>query len=145
MQVKRISVLPDGLDALVHESLGEGFGALKRLRENHRNGKNTFRLNGEGLFAVYREDSLAGICGLNCDPYTVEEDVGRLRHLYVRPEFRNKGVGRTLVQTVEKAASPYFKLLRLYTGSEKASAFYQKLGYQPLQGDHVSHVKVLHP
>jgi len=145
MQVKQISVLPDGFDALLQESLREGFGALKRLKENHLNGSNTFSLNGEALFAVSIEESLVGVCGLNRDPYAAEEDIGRVRHLYVRPEFRKKGVGRTLVQTVEKAARSHFSLLRLYTGSEKASTFYEILGYQRLKGDHVSHVKVLIP
>lgn len=70
------------------------------------------------------------MCGLNVDPYTEDERVGRVRHLYVLFDYRRLGAGRRLVEAVVAAAKSRFIFLRLRTESIEAADFYEKLGFQ---------------
>lgn len=81
--IERMHGLPEGLDALVRESVGEGFSGLQRLQQAWQDGRNRFERSGEALFAARAGGRLVGVCGLNVDPYLDDSSVGRVRHLYV--------------------------------------------------------------
>ena len=97
----RLTQLPrDDLQPLLAESRKEGFKFLDRLVLAYVDGSNQFGKRGEALFGVYSEQRLIAIGGLNRDPYLPQEEVGRVRHLYVLSAWRKQGIGRLLVQRI---------------------------------------------
>jgi len=129
VEITRIAVLPSGLDALVAEAMAEGFAALERMRRAWRDGSNRFDRDGEALWTATRAGRLAGICGLNRDPYLETGGVARLRHLYVAREARRLGIGRALVDAALAHARGRFHWMRLRTHARDARAFYAALGF----------------
>lgn len=83
-------------------------------------------------------ETLVAVGGINCDPYTAEAGVGRVRHVYVRPEFRRGGAGRALLHALlERVAQ--LKRLRLRATDERAFRFYENLGFVPSNEPHATH------
>jgi len=68
---------------------------------------------GEAFFAALIGGRVIGVCGLNVDPYTPAQGVGRVRHLYNLLAYRRLGVGRQLVSRVIETARGRFDILRL--------------------------------
>lgn len=135
LQVQRIEAVPPDLDALVEASLDEGFAFVARLREGWTAGDNRFDETGEALFEARADGDLVGICGLNRDPYGSDSELGRVRHLYVHPAWRARGVGRNLVTAVLTAARGHFRRVRLRTETEDASRFYDSLGFTRVENE----------
>jgi GNAT superfamily N-acetyltransferase len=78
---------------------------------------------------------LVGVCGLNRDPYIQSPTLGRVRHLYVAPAFRRRGIGRLLVTKILECARPSFSRVRLRTSSAEADQFYRSLGFHHVEGE----------
>jgi GNAT superfamily N-acetyltransferase len=128
--VTRLSdITADIFVSLVAKSEREGWHFLRRLKEDWATGSNRFDQPGEALFAAWVDDVLVGVCGLNSDPYTSIQSVGRVRRLYVLPEFRGRGIGRNLVQAVIQSAGDRFRSLRVRTESFAAGGLYEQLGF----------------
>lgn len=135
IQIERVTNLPESeLDELVSESEAEGFGFIRRLRDEWRSTGACFDQPGEAFFAARLQGRLVGVCGLSRDPYSTKTGVGRVRRLYVRREFRNLGVGQHLLQAVLEAARDHFTLLSLRTDNPTASRFYERQGFHPWPG-----------
>jgi N-acetylglutamate synthase-like GNAT family acetyltransferase len=81
-------------------------------------------------FCVYRtEGRIVGVAALHVE----NEEIGRIRWVYVLPEHQRKGIGTALVAYLErKARDVGLKRMRLLTvgGAEWAVSFYRKLGYE---------------
>jgi GNAT superfamily N-acetyltransferase len=93
-------------------------------------GANRFNHAGEAVFIARADDDrIVGICGLNIDPYLQNATVGRVRHLYVLPSHRRRGIARELLAAVIEAARPHFRLLRLRTRNPAADAQYRSIGF----------------
>lgn len=119
------------LGALLAESEQAGLGLVRRLVEEWASGANRFDRPDETLFGAWVDGRVVGVCGLNVDPYTAEEGVGRVRHLYVLSAFRRRGVGRRLIAAVIEAARGRFTALRLRTGNPEAARVYEAMGFRP--------------
>jgi GNAT superfamily N-acetyltransferase len=142
--IERLSALPPGFPELVCQGEREGWRFLRRLAEEWESNANRFEGPGEALFAARLAKELAGVCGLNADPYAGSERVGRLRHLYVHPACRRLGVGRGLVEQVVLQARGRFERLRLRTANPEAARLYERLGFEPYGEDATcTHVMVL--
>jgi GNAT superfamily N-acetyltransferase len=138
--VYRVRELPADIDELVDMSLRESFLGIQRLRADWRNGTNRFSSPGEALFEARFRQRLVGLCGLNRDPYVQDAKVGRVRHLYVEPDVRRRGIGRLLVARVVDHAEGNFHRLRLRTDRADADQFYVALGFErSLREEHVTH------
>lgn len=131
LKIDRLDI--SAISHLVESSQNEGFRHMARLVNEYRMGINTFSQEGEVLFVVVDEEEYIGICGLNRE-VSVNEGIGRIRRLYVKPEYRNKGIGKELIKAVIKEGKPYFKRLVLKTDNEKAYAFYKTLGFNETDG-----------
>jgi len=129
IRLERIVELPDDFARLVELSLAEDFLAMQRLRDDWNSGVNRFNEPGEVAFEARIGSRLIGICGLNRDPYSMSPKIGRVRHLYVDPEFRRRGVGRMLVSRIIECAKRHFSSLRLRTLRADADQFYVTLGF----------------
>ncbi|MUL37764.1 GNAT family N-acetyltransferase [Gloeocapsopsis dulcis] len=86
---------------------------------------------GRLLLAEYN-DNVAGCLGLR----KIGEEVGEIKRMYVRPEYRGKRVGRALVQAIISEAQQigYSKLcLDCAPFAKAAQALYYSVGFQSIQ------------
>ncbi|WP_050615370.1 GNAT family N-acetyltransferase [Bacillus testis] len=129
--VKHINnLLNFDLDRLVKQSKEEGFRFVERLINEYKNGSNTFTHFGEGLFGVFNEEGvLVAIGGLNKDPFSNGQYIGRVRRFYVGKEYRRKGIGSLLVKKIIEEAKRYYTVLVLHTDTEQADQFYSSIGF----------------
>ncbi|RUX09696.1 MULTISPECIES: GNAT family N-acetyltransferase [unclassified Mesorhizobium] len=132
--LKRLRPTVAAFDALKDESRLEGYWMLVRLGDGWASGRNKFLKRGEGLFGIWHGRELAGVCGLNIDPYFEGRDQGRVRHLFVSARHRRNGLGRMLVETVIDRAGQYFSVLNTRAPPE-AFGFYERLGFQRVEGE----------
>jgi N-acetylglutamate synthase-like GNAT family acetyltransferase len=79
------------------------------------------------------------MCGLNVDPYVDDSTVGRLRHLYVHPDHRRRGVAAALVDRCLVDAGETFARVRLRTSSPVADAFYRSIGFEAIDDEDATH------
>ena len=129
--IARVTEPPD-LSELLAASLEEGHLFVRRLIDDFESGLIRFDRPGEALFVARGDDGrVIGVCGLNLDPFANDPAVGRVRHLYVLPAHRHRGVGRALLETVIAAARPRFSHLHLRTHNPHADALYRAAGFLP--------------
>lgn len=127
------------LQALLADSLADNQSMVQRLWKEWKNGGNRFALPGEALVGAFAGETLAGICGLNRDPYGGRAKVGRLRHLYVHSAQRRRGIARALVERLLKDAPAQFRLIELRTISPEADRFYRRLGFSAVSRPFATH------
>jgi GNAT superfamily N-acetyltransferase len=136
--------LPDGFDGLLSDSIRDGHRFLQWLHVEWHSGANRFSGPGERLIAVFENDRLIAIGGINVDPYASDKSTGRIRHLYVHTSWRRRGVASAILNDLERKASGHFKTLTLRTDNPAASLFYQASGFRVTQNrDFVTHEKLL--
>lgn len=143
-EVKDINV--DDIHDLVLESEKEGFRFVRRLYDDYVSGENRFDRDGEALFVAHLMDQIVEICGLNQDPYSQISYMGRVRRLYVHPEFRKYGVGSQLVSNVILEAKRFYATLTLRTDNPVADQFYRTIGFSTVHvPDNATHWLSLNP
>lgn len=113
VDIQLITHLPVQIRVLEEEAVREGFLFLTRLIDEWNSGANRFDGPGECLMAAYLNQQLVGIGGLSVDPYT-EENMARLRRVYVSASSRGHHVGRTLVTSLVAHAALRFQNVCLY-------------------------------
>lgn len=138
-----VTELPDGLTALCADAEAEGFDFVTRFQAAWLAGENRFDLPGEIMLAAWDGADLAGLCGLNRDPYGAGPGVGRLRHLYVRPALRRQGIAAALVDRVLAVAQDRFHRVRLRVPGPEAARFYERIGFQRVEEPQASHAVTL--
>ncbi|PGO20102.1 GNAT family N-acetyltransferase [Bacillus cereus] len=131
-------------DYLVQESKDEGFNFLIKLISDYENKINTFNKTGECLYGIFQGEKLIGIGGLNQDPYTENNKIGRLRRVYISKDYRRIGLGNLLLNWLLSHSEKYFKVVVLHTDTKQGDAFYTTNGFvkgELFKGS--SHYKVL--
>ncbi len=129
---------------LVQESKEEGFNFLTKLVNEYESEVNTFNKTGECLYGMFQEEMLIGIGGLNQDPYTEDNKIGRLRRFYISKDYRRIGLGNLLLNRLLSHAEKYFQIVILHTDTKQGDAFYIANGF--VRGNMYkgsSHYKVL--
>ena len=83
------------------------------------------------LFFVYDDEKLIACGGLNqqWNENEIDTRIGRVRRFYVLPKYRKHGVGKQLLQHLEKQARANFSALCLSIDTKAAASFYQKQNY----------------
>lgn len=130
LAVVSFSSPPDGISTLLEVSLAEGHNLVERLVDDWEDGSNRFDQPGEVALGAWVGSKLVAVGGLNRDPYIEDADVGRIRHLYVSPQARGRGVGRVLVLALLEEARKTFRRVRLRTSQHGASELYLSLGFE---------------
>jgi GNAT superfamily N-acetyltransferase len=120
---------------LISASREEGYLFLVRLEHEYLSGKVRFDGIGETLLGMFENSRLIAIGGLTRDPDSDLPCTGRVRHVYVLPERRRRGIGKTLLAEIERRATTHFNALVLRTGSVAAASFYERSGYEALAVD----------
>jgi GNAT superfamily N-acetyltransferase len=121
--------LPE-LGRLPELAAAEGHHFVDRAVSEWRSDMNRFDQPGEAFYVAYIGVDTAGMCGLNIDPFLDDPRVGRVRHLYVAPECRRRGVGRRLVGACLELAVESFDRVRLRTFDLTAATFYEAVGFE---------------
>ncbi|WIL45125.1 GNAT family N-acetyltransferase [Bacillus bombysepticus] len=111
-------------DYLVQESKDEGFYFLIKLISEYENKINTFNKTGECLYGIFQGEKLIGIGGLNEDPYTINNKIGRIRRFYIAKKYRRKGLGRLLLVRIINDAKKHFNIVVLNTDTVQGDKFY---------------------
>jgi len=84
------------------------------------------------LYLASWQDELAGCVGMR----PMEADVCEMKRLYVRPQFRGKGIGKHLVETIIQAGRDIgYRAMRLDTlpFMDSAIALYRRYGFRPIE------------
>lgn len=119
---------------LLAKSSQEGFQFIEHMLRNRRD--ETFQETGEALFIVLSPMGQPIACGgYTKQPH--EASTGRIRHVYVLPEARSKGVGTSLLEKMIREA--FLSYDRLVLFSDAADGFYRRLGFVPASGEKVTH------
>lgn len=87
--------------------------------------------DGRLLLAIY-QDQAAGCIALR----KLAEDICEMKRLYIRPQFRNLGIGKALAQAlIEEARRIGYARMRLDTvpSMQRAKALYESLGFKEIQ------------
>ena len=89
------------------------------------------RLGSSQVFGAFRDTELLGIAGLAIHNGEKEAHKGLLWGMYVRPDARNVGIGRRLVEAVIETARQRVELIQLsvVVGNEPARQLYARLGF----------------
>lgn len=127
--IRPIHLDNDSMPDIAAEARAEGFRFIDRLLADWQSGTNRFAATGEILLAVFADDALAAVGGLNRDPYTTAAGVGRIRHVYVSKPFRRLGAGRLLLDALLANAHHHFTTVRLRTTDDDAAQFYEAYGF----------------
>lgn len=145
MQIIRIGSLEScNIEHMVKESIEEGHRFLQKLKDEYHNGTNRFDKHGEALYVVMIDNEIAGIGGLNQDPYMNNSAFGRVRHVYVLQKFRRRGIGQVIIREIIEEAKKYYSILGLRTENEAADRMYCSLGFiKDHQFVHATHYMVL--
>jgi N-acetylglutamate synthase-like GNAT family acetyltransferase len=125
------------IEDLAVDAVADGHRMVSVLVEQWKDGTNRFERDGERLYAATCDGTVAGVCGLNIDPYIDDASVGRVRRLYVGVAHRRRHIGSALINRVVADAAPTFERLRLRTHNPVASAFYEAHGFGRVDGDAV--------
>ncbi|HEX5535281.1 MAG TPA: GNAT family N-acetyltransferase [Actinomycetales bacterium] len=86
-----------------------------------------------GFLVVTVDGGMAGCAGLRRH----DDEAAELKRMYVRPEYRRRGVARWLLEAVEDRARELgYRRLLLETGAAQpeAIALYEACGYEPVPG-----------
>lgn len=116
-------------DYLVQESKDEGFNFLLKLINEYKNEINTFNKTVECLYGIFQGENLIGIGGLNVDPYTENNKIGRLRRFYISKDYRRTGLGNLLLNRLLSHAEKNFQIVVLHTDTKQGNAFYLANGF----------------
>jgi GNAT superfamily N-acetyltransferase len=109
----------------------EGFGFLDRLIHEWQSGENRFEKDGEVLYGVFVGDELIATGGMTRQGVAR----GRVRRVYVHPDYRRRGVASRLLDVILEFARLHYPEVVLYTNTERASRFYERLGFVPESPD----------
>ncbi|HEX6065283.1 MAG TPA: GNAT family N-acetyltransferase [Longimicrobiales bacterium] len=132
----------DAVRRLAIVASAEGFQFLERLVAQMEN--DTVRIDAADEFFVCAIDhgEIIGVGGVTPDPYRAEPGVGRVRHVYIRPESRRAGIGRALIMEIERRARSRYGTLRLRTDTPRGARFYEAIGYRPIVDPDATHIKL---
>lgn len=135
------SVTPEvpGFQDLAKVARSEGYRFLDRLDREWADGSNRFDQAGECLLGLFEGGVLVAVGGLNRDPYASDPGTGRVRHLYVRPNWRRAGLATRLIQELLLRGGLAFERLRLRTENPAAGRLYEGLGFSPTDEPDATH------
>jgi GNAT superfamily N-acetyltransferase len=140
ISIQTIQLPIAGLDALHAEALAEGYDFIDTLVSEWATGENRFDRAGEALYGCLEDGLLVAVGGLTIDPYIDSGDTGRIRRVYVRPAWRNRGLGRALVSALIDEARRGFAAVRLRAENADAGRLYERLGFSPIEDPNATHL-----
>lgn len=118
-------------NARVNEEFGVDFNIKAMLEDDMKNLHIFFPPDGHLLLAK-EGPNVAGIVCLK----KLRNDMGEIKRMYVRPEFRGKGLGRALIEALISEAKKYgYEKVGLDSARfmKKAHALYRSSGFEEIE------------
>jgi GNAT superfamily N-acetyltransferase len=140
ISIETITLPIAGMDILRAEARNEGYRFIETLLEEWATAKNRFEASGEILCGYLDQRQLVAVGGLTRDPFAGDPDTGRIRRVYVRSAWRNKGIGRALVTTLVDHARLNFHRVRLRAVSGPAVRLYEEIGFSAIDDPNATHI-----
>jgi GNAT superfamily N-acetyltransferase len=142
ISIRKINSLSPAIDPLEGDAEAEGYDFVEALVDQWARGENRFDRRGEVLLGCFDETAreLIGVGGLNIDPFAEDPSLGRIRKVYIRPGWRNQGIGRLLVSTLVERARKSFRSVRLRAENANAARLYERLGFVAILDPNASHI-----
>jgi GNAT superfamily N-acetyltransferase len=140
--IHKIELPIPGVERLQKEARDEGHDFIETLVEEWARATNRFDGPGEVLCGYLDQGLLVAVGGLNLDPFAGRPDMGRIRRVYVRSAWRNRGVGRALVTALVDHARTHFSCVRLRAENALAARLYESMGFVPIESPDASHILV---
>ncbi len=140
ISIRKIELPVPGIERLQLEALDEGYDFIETLVEEWASASNRFDAPGEALRGHLDQGMLVAVGGLNCDPFAGRPDMGRIRRVYVRAAWRNRGVGRALMTALMDEARNHFTCVRLRAENEGAARLYESMGFVPIASPDATHI-----
>jgi GNAT superfamily N-acetyltransferase len=140
--IQKIELPIPGMESLQSEAFAEGFRFIETLVEQWASAENRFDAPGEILYGHLDQGLLVAVGALNIDPFAGSTEIGRIRKIYARPAWRNKGVGRALVTTLVEQARVHFRCVRLRADNANAARLYEKIGFAPIESPDATHMLI---
>jgi GNAT superfamily N-acetyltransferase len=140
MSSLRIERLTDveAVRELAKVARSEGFAFLDRLISEWVDGTNRFARSDEILFGAFVDGRLVGTAGLTFQ----RARTGRVRRVYVHPDYRRQGIAGALMAEVLSFAQDRYIELVLFAETPEAFRLYERLGFvfESSEGpDHATH------
>lgn len=139
IQIQKIVLPITGIEQLHTEAKEHGYDFIDTLVDEWASGANRFNAPGEILCGHLEEGLLVAVGGLTIDPFTTESHTGRIRRVYVRSAWRNKGIGRALVSALIEEARKNFRCVRLRAENASAARLYERMGFTPIDNPDATH------
>jgi GNAT superfamily N-acetyltransferase len=140
--IRKIELPVPGIELLRQEACDEGYDFIETLVEEWASATNRFHGPGEILCGYFDEDLLVAVGGLTLDPFAGRPDMGRIRRVYVRSAWRNRGIGRALVTALVDHARIHFSCVRLRAENALAARLYESMGFVAIESPDASHILV---
>jgi len=140
IQIQKIALPVTGMEQLHAEAKEDGYDFIDTLVDEWANGTNRFNAPGEILCGHLEEGLLVAVGGLTVDPFISEPHTGRIRRVYVRSAWRNKGIGRALVSTLIEEARKNFRYVRLRAENAGAARLYERMGFTSIDNPDATHI-----
>ena len=141
--IRKIQLPIPGIERLQQEAGDEGYDFIETLVEEWASATNRFDGPGEILCGCADQGLLVAVGGLTRDPFAGRPDTGRIRRVYVRSAWRNRGIGRALVATLVDHARTHFSCVRLRAENALAASLYESMGFVPIFNPDATHIMVL--
>jgi len=120
----------------------EGFRFLRRFVTELEHDRVRLDAPDEFFLCAICDSGIVGVGGVTPDPYIDDSRVGRIRHVYVHPEWRGIQIGHSLLREIENRATRVYAILRLRTDTEPAARFYEMLGYRTIRSPSATHFRL---
>ena len=138
------ATLPDDIDILIGAAHAEGFGFVERLRTRWTNGayddgENPLDTNATA-FAGFVDGDLKAIGAQTLDSLEPSPGHRRIRHVYVHPDARRAGVGRTLASALIHEGFTHAPRLHLRATHALSTAFWDAMGFARVEHPTRTHV-----
>jgi GNAT superfamily N-acetyltransferase len=140
IEIQKIALPVPGMERLQWEAQAEGYDFVQTLTDEWASAQNRFDAPGETLCGHLADGLVVAVGGLNCDPFAGRADMGRIRRVYVRPAWRDKGIGRALVTTLIEQARKHFRCVRLRAENADAARLYERIGFIPIDHPDATHI-----
>lgn len=140
IEIRKIELPVDGIERLQTEAHLEGYSFIETLVDDWASAANRFDAPGEAFFGCFDQNTLVAVGGLNVDPFAGDPQMGRIRRVYVRPAWRNKGIGRALVLSLIEEARKGFECVRLRAENADAAQLYERLGFVAIEDPGATHL-----
>ena len=140
--ISKIELPIPGIERLQQEAGDEGYDFIETLVEEWESATNRFDGPGEILCGYVDQGLVLAVGGLTRDPFAGRPDMGRIRRVYVRSAWRNRGIGRTLVAALVDHARTHFSCVRLRAENALAARLYESMGFVPIESPDATHILV---